>query len=139
MEKVYKGIVTNPFLLNKLTSISNTALVFPDYVFHNISVLKSTGEKQLKHFFNDRLILGKEAIDSKLTKNQFVLPGHVDPIEKKKSMVIKESQLTKLRSALDYREIEAKNLFSQELLGVAHNIALTPTSLYHAKKSAITD
>ena len=54
-------------------------------------------------------------------------------------MVIKESQLTKLRSALDYREIEAKNLFSQELLGVAHNVALTPTSLYHAKKSAITD
>ena len=83
MEKVYKGIVTNPFLLNKLTSISNTALVFPDYVFHNISVLKSTGEKQLKQFFNDRLILGKEAIDSKLTKNQFVYHGHADPSEKK--------------------------------------------------------
>ena len=53
-------------------------------------------------------------------------------------MVIKESQLTKLRSALDYREMEAKNLFSQELLGVAHSIALTPTSLYHTKKAAIT-
>ena len=139
VQKVYDGIVTNPFLLDKLTSISNTALVFPENVFHNISVLKSTGEKQFQQFFNDRLILGKEAIDSKLTKNQFVLPGHVDPIEKKKSMVIKESQLTKLRTALDYREIEAKNLFSQELLGVAHNVALTPTSLYHAKKSAITD
>ena len=71
-------------------------------------------------------------------KNQFVLPGHVDPSKKKtensKSMVIKESQLTKFRSALDYREMEAKNLFLQELLGVAHNIALTPTSLYHAKE-----
>ena len=115
MEKVYKGIVTNPFLLNKLTSISNTALVFPDYVFHNISVLKSTGEKQLKHFFNDRLILGKEAIDSKLTKNQFVYPGHVDPSEKKTEnlKLTKESQLTKLRLALDYREMEAKNIFSE--------------------------
>ena len=50
-----------------------------------------------------------------------------------KSMVIKESQLTKLRLALDYRVMEAKNLFLQELLGVAHSIALTPTSIYHAK------
>ena len=54
-------------------------------------------------------------------------------------MVIKESQLTKLRSTFDYREMEAKNLFSQELLGVTHRIALTPTSLYRAKKPAITD
>ena len=45
----------------------------------------------------------------------------------------------KLRSALDYREMEANNLFTQELLGTAYSIALTPTSLYHAKKSAITD
>ena len=65
---MYDGIVTNPFLLDKLTSISNTAPVFPD-VFRNISVLKSTGEKQFQQFFNHRLILGKEAIDSKLTKN----------------------------------------------------------------------
>ena len=115
MQKVYDGIIKNQFLLDKLTSMSNTALVFPENVFHNISVLKSTGENQ------------KEAIDSKLTKNLIVVPGHIDPSEKKtqnsKYMVIKESQVTKLRSALDYREMEAKNLFSQELLGVAHSIA----------------
>ena len=35
--------------------------------------------------------------------------------------------------------MEAKNFFSQELLGVSHSITLTPTSLYHAKKFAITD
>ena len=35
--------------------------------------------------------------------------------------------------------MEAKNLFSKELLGVAQSIALTPTSLYYAKKFAITD
>ena len=115
MQQVYDGIIKNQFLLDKLTSMSNTALVFPENVFHNISVLKSTGENQ------------KEAIDSKLTKNLIVVPGHIDPSEKKtqnsKNMVIKESQVTKLRSALDYREMEAKNLFSQELLGVAHSIA----------------
>ena len=114
MQKVYDGIIKNQFLLDKLTSMSNTALVFPENVFHNISVLKSTGENQ------------KEAIDSKLTKNLIVVPGHIDPSEKKtqnsKNMVIKESQVTKLRSALDYREMVAKNLFSQELLGVAHSI-----------------
>ena len=89
------------------------------------------------------MILGKETIDCKLTKNQFVIPGHVDPSEKNtensKSVVIKESQLTKLKPALDYREMEAKNLFSQELLGEAHSTVLTPTSLYHAKKSVTTD
>ena len=53
-------------------------------------------------------------------------------------MVIKESQLTKLRSALDYKEMEAKNLFSEELLRVAHSIALTPAPLYLARKSVIT-
>ena len=99
VQKVYDGIVTNPFLLDKLTSISNAVLVFPENVFHNIFVLKSTGEKQFQKFFSDRLILGKVAIDSKLTKNQFVLPLHVDPSEKKtensKSVIIKESQLTK--------------------------------------------
>ena len=99
VQKVYDGIVTNPFLLDKLTSISNTALVFRENVFHNIFVLKSTGEKQFQKFFSDRLILGKVAIDSKLTKNQFVLPRHVDASEKKtknsKSVIIKESQLTK--------------------------------------------
>ena len=103
VHEVYKGIVTNPFLLDKLTSISNTAIVFPENVFHNISVLKCTGGKQFQQFFNDRLILGKQAVDSKLTKYQFLLI--VDPSKKKtensKSMVIKESQLTKLRSALD--------------------------------------
>ena len=95
MQKVHDGIVTNPFLLDKLNSICNTALAFPEIVFHNISVLKSTGEKQFQQFLNDRLILEKEAIDSKLTKNQFVLLGHVDPSEKKtensKNMVNKES------------------------------------------------
>ena len=41
----YDEIVANPFLLEKLTSTSNPALVFPENVFHNISVLKSTEEK----------------------------------------------------------------------------------------------
>ena len=63
------GIVTNPFLLEKLTSISKAALVFPENVFHSISVLKSTGEKQFQQCFNDRLILGKKTIDNKPTKN----------------------------------------------------------------------
>ena len=83
VQKMYGGIVRNIFLLDKLTSISNTALVFPESVFHNISVLKSTGKKQFQQFYKDRLILGKEAIDSKLTKNQILVSGHEDPTEKK--------------------------------------------------------
>ena len=144
VQKVYNGIVSNPFSLSTLTSISNTSLVFPDVVFHNISLLESTGKKQFDTFSEERLIRQKVSIDSKITKNQFVLPAHVDPTEKKtekskKCLVIKEGTITKLRSALQHRETETKKIFQNELLGVAHSIALTPTTLYHSKKSAITD
>ena len=49
-------------------------------------------------------------------------------------MTIKEFQLTKLRSVLHYREMEAKNLFPQELLEVVHNIAVNTNFTLLCKK-----
>ena len=49
-------------------------------------------------------------------------------------MTIKEFQLTKLRSVLHYREMEAKNLFPQELLEVVHSIAVNTNFTLLCKK-----
>lgn len=43
VQKVHDGMVANPLNLPELTNISNTSLVFPDLVFHNISILEAMG------------------------------------------------------------------------------------------------
>ena len=45
VQKVYIGMLSNPFEIDKLTSISNTSYSFPDVVFDNISKLKETGKR----------------------------------------------------------------------------------------------
>ena len=57
----------------------------------------------------------------------------------KNSHILKEGTKTKLRAALEYRKLETTTIFNNEFTGVAHSIAQTPTTLYHAKKSAIMD
>ena len=45
VQKVYDGMVANP-------CISNTSLVFPDIVFHNISISEATGTSKFDTFFS---------------------------------------------------------------------------------------
>ena len=110
-------MVANPFELSELTSIRNTSLSFPEIVFNNVSVLESTGKNQFDSFFWDRLVNEKVAIDVKISKNKFVLPGSTDPSSTKKenakSMAIKDDTINKLRSALEYREKETKVVFKK--------------------------
>ena len=103
VQKVYIGMLSNPFEIGKLTSISNTSYSFPDVVFDNISKLKETGKRLFDSFLNDRLIDQKVAIDAKIKKNQFILPGSVDPKAKVKGndiTVIKPATITKLTQRL---------------------------------------
>ena len=51
----------NPFLLNDLTVINNTDMVFEDNIYCNLEQLLKTGEKQLHSFIEDRLIMLKAA------------------------------------------------------------------------------
>ena len=43
----------NPFLLNDLTVINNTDMVFEDNMYCNLEQLLKTGEKQLHSFIED--------------------------------------------------------------------------------------
>ena len=45
VQKVYDGMVANP-------CIRNTSLIFPDIVFHNISISEATGTSQFDTFFS---------------------------------------------------------------------------------------
>ena len=65
----------NPFLLNDLTVINNTDMVFEDNIYCNLDQLLKTGEKQLHSFTEDRLIMSKQPISAKITLNHFQLLG----------------------------------------------------------------
>ena len=84
VQKVYDGMVSNPLNLPEMTNISNTSLVFLGTVFHNITILEAMGESEFDTFLSDRLIKRKVAINAKVSKNQYVLPGNVDPSRKNK-------------------------------------------------------
>ena len=133
MQKVYDGMAANP-------CISNASLVFPDVVFHNISILEVSGKSQFDTFLSS-WIIKKIAIDTIVSKKQFVHPRNVYPSSKNKkdkikSMTIKGSIIYKLRSTLEHKE-ENKQLLQDELFVIAQSITETPTTLYQYAKSAI--
>ena len=97
----------NPFLLNDLTVINNTDMVFEDKIYCNLEQLLTTGEKQLHSFTEDRLIITKQAISAKITLNHFQLLGFKST---KKQVLLVNKRLspafiTKLRSAATYRRV----------------------------------
>ena len=98
VQKVYHGIVSNPFQLSELTSISNTSLAFPDIVFHNISILEATGKQKFNDFLTDRLLQQKVAIDATVSKSQFVLPGTLTQKLKEKRVKARRSNKVQSRS-----------------------------------------
>ena len=103
-------------------------------------MLETCGKKQFYSFFWDRLIFAKVEIDATISRNQFALPGNISPVLKKdssKSMILKEATFNKLRSAIEFRGKEAQEVFKHELFGVFQSIVATPSTLYHALKSAI--
>ena len=65
----------NPFLLNDLTVINNTDMVFEDNIYCNLAQLLKTGEKQLHSFTEDRLTMSKHPISTKITLHHTQLPG----------------------------------------------------------------
>ena len=129
----------NPFKLNKLTAINNPSSCFPDIVFDNICKLEETAKRQFDGFLENRLIKQKVPINAKITENKFTLLGNanLNKKEKPKEMKIKQTIITKLRTALSYREKECERLFESELFGIAESISETPTTLYHSRKSQL--
>ena len=114
---LYNNFQNNPFLLNDLTLINNTDMVFEDNIYNNFAQLLKTGEKELHSFIDDRLIMLKQPISANITLNDFQVSGFKST-KKEASSVDKWLSLafiTKLRSAVTYRREHAKLLFSSEI------------------------
>ena len=67
----------NPFLLNDLTVINNTDMIFKNNIYCNLAQLLKTGEKKLHSFIEDCLIMSKQPISAKLMLNHFQLLGFI--------------------------------------------------------------
>ena len=129
----------NPFMLNKLTVINNVDVLFEDNIYHDITQLESVGRKQLLSFIEDRLIKSKTSIDTKITLNNFILPGGCKSTKSRSALVDKrlnQAVLTKLRSALQYRRDHAKLLFASEIY-YSQSLSDDGSDLYHGTKSTI--
>ena len=100
----------NPFLLNDLTVINNTDMVFEDNIYCNLAKLLKNGEKQLHSSIEDRLIMSKQPISAKIMLNHFQLPGFKSTTKQALSVdkQLRPAFITKLRSAITYRREHGK-------------------------------
>ena len=72
VESVYQAIPCNPFEMASLSTINNSA-PFPQSVSDQLKQVLSTGERQVKAFIQDRLLMQKTSITEKISKNKFPL------------------------------------------------------------------
>ena len=116
---LYDKILCNPFELDKLTSISNTSITFPESVFKEVQNVEIAGKAQADKFICDRLIHGKVPLNEKIAKNNFLLLDQ-DKTQKNEKAEFKlpSSFMIKVRSCIDFRPTEAKELFEREPFGI---------------------
>ena len=120
VQKAISAMECNPFEMDKLTAINNTRMCFNDIVYQHISKIELVGKEQCCDFIEKRLARHEIAIDSKITKNNFSLPGcperGVSKTKGYSSVNIDSTLLTKLRAS-SYRRNEVSNVFSSEING----------------------
>ena len=98
----------------------------------------STGERQVKVFIQDRLLLQKTAITEKISKNKFPLLNIGS--SKRTSINLGVPFMNKLRSAVEHQPARADELFRKELYGIPHCFSVDCTDeMYHGSKSSIQE
>ena len=105
-----------------LSTINNSA-PFPQSLSDQLKQVLSTGERQVKAFIQDRLLMQKTSITEKISKNKFPLLS----IGSSKSTSINPGVpfMNKLRSAVEHRPARADELFREELYGIPHCFSVT--------------
>ena len=137
VESVYQAIPCNPVEMASLSTINNSA-PFPQSVSDQLKQVLSTGERQVKAFIQDRLLMQKTSITEKISKNKFPLLS----IGSSKSTSINPGVpfMNKLRSAVEHRPARADELFREELYGIPHCFSVDCTDeMYHGSKSSIRE
>ena len=100
-----------------LNTIKNLA-PFPQSVSDQLKQVLSTGERQVKVFIQDRLLMHKTSITEKISKNKFPLLSIGS--SKSTSINLGVPFMNKLRSAVEHRPARADELFREELYGLPH-------------------
>ena len=137
VESVCQAISRNPFEMASLSTINNSA-PFPQSAPDQLKQVLSTGERQVKVFIQDRLLMHKTSITEKISKNKFPLLS----IGSSKSTSINPGVpfMNKLRSAVEHRPARADELFREELYGIQHCSSVDCTDeMYHGSKSSIRE
>ena len=137
VESVYQAISCNPFEMASLSTINNST-PFPQSAPDQLKQVLSTGERQVKVFIQDRLLMHKTSITEKISKNKFPLLS----IGSSKSTSINPGVpfMNKLRSAVEHRPARADELFREELYGIQHCSSVDCTDeMYHSSKSSIRE
>ena len=71
-ESLYQAIPCNPFEMASLNTINNYA-PFPQSLSDHLKHILSTGERQVKLFVQNSLLMEKTAVTEKISKNKFSL------------------------------------------------------------------
>ena len=70
VESVYQAIPCNPVEMASLSTINNSA-PFPQSVSDQLKQVLSTGERQVKVFIQDRLLMQRTAVTEKIVRTSF--------------------------------------------------------------------
>ena len=113
----------NPFEIDKLTTVNNTNVHFDDHViYQSISKIELTGKEKCLAFIKKRLVNQEISIDTKISKNNFSLPGCPEKGASKGAgasvVKINSTVLTKHRSCVSRRRNEVSQMFSSVVDGI---------------------
>ena len=135
VESVYQAIPCNPFEMASLSTI-NKSTPFPQSVSDQLKQVLSTGEKQVKVFIQDRLLMQRTAITEKISKNKFLLLTIGS--SKGTSINLEVPFMNKLRSAVEHRPARVDDLYGEDLYGIPNCTSVGCTDeIYHGSKSSI--
>ena len=119
-------------------STINNAAPFPQSVSDQLKQVLSTGERQVKVFIKDRLLMHKNSITEKISKNKFLLLSIGS--SKRTSINLGVPFKNKLRSAVEHQSVRADELFREELYGILHSFSVDCTDeVNHDSKSSIQE
>ena len=120
-------------------SALNNSIPFQQSVSDQLKQVLPTGEKQVKEFINDRLLMEKLPITEKICKNNFSLLK-IESSKNNNPIKLGVPFMNKLRSAVEHRPNKADEFFSGELYGVPQSLSIDGTDqMYHGIKSSIQD
>ena len=142
VSRLIKCITVNSFMQNHLTKLNNKKIVVPQSVRTVIDDLKAMGEKQLKTFIYDQLVVSKVPISRKITFNKIEIWNHTHAGQLKCKVEFSPSKfaLKKMNSTCEIRKTMtmAEHLFEHEIKNIPQSLCKDGIELFHGSKVEIS-